>query len=246
MKTIVPAILICTLFTNVQAQNNNSAVNRVPDSFAYAQTAKALAEIAILNKDNAVAVTEANTMASEYNYKGQKTAWLDNFRASGNINSFSNTRDVNNITGQAFYPRYNIGVSVPFGIFVNQPKQTKAAYYSYQAQVENLKQAKQNMRLQVITLYYNYVRTLRLYELQEASLQDAEFATKKTEEKFGRGEVNLDDYTSATRRYNSEQAAKISMERDLMVARAELEMLLGMPLETALAQARTPRRNLNR
>lgn len=244
MKTIVTTVLLFSL-SFLQAQNTNSANrNRNADSLPPETIAKALAQIAIEN--NGVGVQEAVTKASEYNYKAQKTSWLDNFRASGNINSFTNNNNtINGITGQAFYPRYNIGVSLPFGIFVNLPKQTKASFYNYQAQLENLRMAKQDLQLQVISLYYNYVRTQKLYQLQEESLQDTEFATKKTEERFGKGEVNLDVYTAATKRYNDEQGAKVSLERDLMIGKAQLEMLLGMPLETALVNVRTTRRNVS-
>ncbi len=242
MKSIVTAASLFMLFS-LQAQvTNSSAVNRT-DTATTEAVARALADMAVENTDNSLSVQEEVTKASEYSYKAQKTAWLDNFRASGNINSFSNNRsNINELTGQAFYPRYNIGVSVPFGIFVNYPKQTKAQFHNYQAQVESLRMAKQNLRLEVITRYYNYVRTQKLYELQEEVLQDVEFATKKTEERFSKGEVNLDAYTAASARYNAERGTKVTLERDLMVAKAEMEMLLGMPLNTALIKARAVRR----
>ena len=221
------------------AQVSRTNIANGADTVPHEAIGKGLADIALENANNGVSVQEANTKASEYNYRAQKTAWIDNFRASGNINSFNNSRINDQSVGQAFYPRYNVGVSVPFGIFVNEPKRTKAQYYRYQADVENLKLAKQSLRLEVITRYYNYVRTQKLYELQEEVLQDVEFATSKTEEKFGKGEVTLDAYTAASARYNTERGQKVSLERDLMVARAELEMLLGMPLESALARTRT-------
>jgi len=239
MKSIItPVMLFMAL--GLQAQVNSSAVNRAADSPSVETLAKELAEIAVEN--NGTAVQEALTKASEFNYKAQKTSWLDNFRASGNLNGFSNRTDINGIPANAFYPRYNIGVSVPFGIFVNHPKQTKAQFYRYQAEQESLKMAKQELRLQVITAYHDFVRTQRLYQLQEEVLQDAEFATKKTEEKFGKGEVTLEAYTAATKRYNSEQVAKISLERDLAVGKAQLEILLNMPLDAAVAKARRVRR----
>jgi len=190
---------------------------------------------------------EENVKAAEYNYKAQKTAWLDQFRASGNLNEFTlkrtlggNTQDIP--LGRAFWPRYNFGVGIPFGIFTNQPKQTKVQYYRYQAEVENVKTAKQNIGLQTMTLYYDYVRTQRLYELQEEAVQDARFAYEKTEEQFSKGQVTLESYTATSRRYNTERGTKVTLEHDLEVGKAQLEALLGMPLETALRQARSTQR----
>lgn len=192
-------------------------------------------------------VGEANVKAAEYNYKVQKLSWLDNFRASGNVNEFTLDKTLGNdpYPGRAFWPRYNFGVGIPFGIFINQPRQTKVQYYRYQAEIENQKVAKQNLGLQTMTAYYNYVQTQRLNELQEEAVQDASFAFTKTEEKFSKGEVALDIYTATSRRYNAERANKVTLERDLMVNKAQLETLLGMPLEAALQQVRTGRRTIN-
>jgi outer membrane protein TolC len=237
MKTIITAAFVL-LLSSAKAQLINA------DSVQPETIAKALAQIAV--EQNGGGASAALAKAAEYNYKAQKTAWLDNFRASGNLNEFTLTgTNVNTLNGRVLYPRYNFGVSIPFGIFANHPKQTKASYYNYQAALENVKTASQSLQLQVMTLYYNYLRTQKLYQLQEASLQDAEFATKKTEEKFSKGEVNLDVYTAATKRYSTEQSTKLSLERDLLVEKAELEILLGMPLEAALSRVRSTSRNVN-
>jgi outer membrane protein TolC len=240
MRTISTAAALFLLL-NVQAQVSNTARR---DSLSTDAVAKGLAQIAIEN--NVVnSVGEANIKAAEYSYKAQKLSWLDNFRASGNLNEFTIGKTFNPndpYAGRAFYPRYNFGVGIPFGIFVNQPAQTKAQWHRYQAEVENVKAEKQNLGLQTMTTYYNYVQAQRLNELQEEAVQDAKFAFDKTEEKFSKAEVALDVYTATSRRYNTERANKVSLERDLMVTKAQLETLLGMPLEAALQQLRTGRR----
>ena len=241
MKTILITALFLFLLQSGQAQTTNSG-NR--DSQSVEAIAKGLAQIAIQN-NGAGKLYDANVKVAEYNYKAQKTAWLDNFRASGNLNEFTLGKTINPgepIPGRAFYPRYNFGVGIPFGIFTNEPKQTKAQYYRYQAEMESAAISKQNLGLQTMTAYFDYVQTQRLYELQEEALQDASFAFTKTEEKFSKGEIALDVYTATSRRYNAERAAKVSIERNLMVNKAQLETLLGMPLETALLQVKSGRR----
>lgn len=243
MKTVVTAVLFF-IYVQVQAQGGG---NVYIDSANIDAIAKGLAEIAMQNK-NIGQENEANVKAAEYNYKAQKTAWLDQFRASGNLNEFTLKRTLGASTqdiplGRAFWPRYNFGVGIPFGIFTNQPKQTKVQYYRYQAELENQRTAKQALGMQTMTLYYDYVRTQRLYELQEEAVQDASFAFTKTEEKFSKGEVPLDVYTATSKRYNTERGTKVNLEHDLMVNKTQLEALLGMPLETALQQVRGARRN---
>ena len=237
MKTLVTAFLLCMI---VQTQAQMSGLGN-SDSTSIDVVAKGLADIAMKNesRDN---VDEANIKAAEYNYKAQKTAWLDLMRFTINLNEFTVQKtlgaDPSTLPGRAFWPRYNFQVHVPFGTFTNLPKQTKVQYYHYQAEIESAKMNKQNLGLQTMTLYYDFVRTQRLYELQEEAVQDASFAFTKTEEKFSKGEVPLDVYTATNRRYNTERATKVSLEHDLLVGKAQLESLLGMPLEAALRQVR--------
>ena len=239
MKTwMMVAALFLLLHTQAQPANAGAGSDSV-DAIA-----KGLAQIAMEN-NVAGKVSEANIKVAEYNYKAQKTAWLDLFRFTVNLNEFTLQKtlgtDPENLPGRAFWPRYNLQMSLPFGTFTNLPKQTKAQYYHYQAEMEGQNVAKQNLALQTMTAYYNYVQTQRLYELQEEAVQDASFAATKTEEKFSKGEVALEVYTATSRRYNAERATKVGLERDLQVNKAQLETLLGMPLETALRQVKSGR-----
>src|SRR5438309_7730442 len=171
MKSTLTAIFFF-LILQTQAQGN-----RYSDSLDIDAIAKGLAQIAMQNTTLSRS-EEATAKATEYSYEAQKTAWLDNFRASANLNEFNIGKTFGGAypTGNALWPRYNFGVVLPFGIFTNQPKQTKVQYYRYQAEMENVKAAKQNIGLQTMTAYYDYVRTQRLYELQEEAVQDASFA----------------------------------------------------------------------
>ncbi len=240
MKIILTATALL-LLCNLNAQTANTTRR---DSLSTDAIANGLAQIAMAN-NAANKLNEANVKAAEYTYKAQKLSWLDNFRAAGNLNEYTIGKTVGGtdpLLGRAYYPRYNFGVAIPMGIFVNQPRQTKAQYYRYQAEIENQTVAKQNLGLQTMTAYYNFVQAQRLNELQEEAVQDASFAFTKTEEKFSKGEVALDVYTATSRRYNAERATKISLERDMMVSKAQLETLLGMSLETALQQVQSGRR----
>jgi outer membrane protein TolC len=151
------------------------------DSIPADSVASGLARLAMNNP--AMDQVKSLTEAAKYTYKAEKTAILDNVRISGNLNEFTITGNPNpgpfGGRGNAFFPRYNISAGIPLGIFVNRPKQMKAAFYRYQAQEDNLKVAQQEMRVQILTRYLDYVRNLKLYELQEEALQDATFAFKK-------------------------------------------------------------------
>ena len=137
------------------------------------------------------------------------------------------------------YPRYNIGVVLPLGIFVNQPKQTQVAYYKYKAEEEGLRRTKENYRLQVLAAYYNYVKDVELQAIQGEALQDAEFAYKKTEEQFGKGQTSVEIYTISSKRFNTELVNKTTLDTDTRIAKAQLEALLGMSLESAMTKTKS-------
>lgn len=200
--------------------------------------AKFLADLAV--EDIGSGVEEANVEAAKYNYLATRTSWMDRLAVSGNLNEFTikGQQNINPYGNSLVYPRYNIGVSIPLGIFVNQPKLTKVQYYNYQAELESLRRQKENYKLQVVTAYYNFISRVQLLAIQEEALRDAEFAHKNTEDRFEKGEIPLDVYTATSRKFNSEQASKTSLETEMRITKAQLEALLGMPLETAMARRR--------
>jgi outer membrane protein TolC len=233
----------------VQAQNRptNATNNRIPNA-AYSRNdslttiARGLADVAIENMGSGA---DATAEALKYDYLATKTAWADRLVVAGNLNEFT-IKGRNSFSppygNSLVYPRYNIGVTIPIGIFTNQPKQTKAAYYRYQAEVENVKRAKESYRLQVMNSYFNYTKNLQLLSLQEEALQDAEFEYTKTEDKFSKGQTTLEAYSAAGKRFNTEKVNKATLESDTRAAKAELESLLGMPYETAIARIGKSRR----
>jgi outer membrane protein TolC len=242
MKRLLLLSAFVLTMAGVHAQSTLSLGygSNATDSIPADSVASGLARLAMNNP--AMDQVRSLTEAAKYNYKAEKTAILDNVRISGNLNEFTITGNPNPTPlggrGNAFFPRYNISAGIPLGIFVNRPKQMKAAFYRYQAQEDNLKVAQQDFRMQILTRYLDYLRNLKLYELQEEALQDASFAFTKTEESFSKGEVALDVYTATSKRFNSEQVQKISLERELIIGKAELEILLGMPLNEALAKVK--------
>ncbi|HUP13688.1 MAG TPA: TolC family protein [Niastella sp.] len=234
MRLFISAFLILHLSVHAQNPLNLRYGSNPADSIPTDSIANGLARLAATNVN--LGFYQANAEAAKYDYQAMRTSWLDNLRVSGNLNEFTIQGNNAPLNRNLFYPRYNIGATLPLGLFVNQGKKNKAEFYRYQAELEAIKVQQQNLRLQVITSYLNYIRNQKLYELQEEALQDAAFAFTKTEERFSKGEVELDVYTANSKRYNQEKVAKITAERDLILSKAELETLIGMPLDAALAK----------
>lgn len=181
--------------------------------------------------------TENLAVSSEYIYKKSKTMWLNNITAIGNLNEFSinpGSAPINGLGQSTQYPRYNVGIVVPLGIFINNPKQTKSDYYQYQAAVEQVNIEKQNIRLQVITLYEDYQLNKGLQELQEEIMNDYEVIHKKNEEKFQNGQLSLESYNASNNVHNGAKIRQATLLRDGEVLKARLSIMIGMDFQQAL------------
>lgn len=174
----------------------------------------------------------------EYEFRRGKTAWLNNIQVAGNLNELSlkqgSTAAPDPIRQSTQFPRYNIGVVVPFGLFVNNGKQNKANYSRYLSMLETVKIEKQNIRKEVITTYQGYILQKQLLALQQEVLQDAKILLNKHEEDFRNEKITLETYTNTSRTYNNEQVKEINILNSIKLIEAELEALIGMRIQDAL------------
>ena len=197
--------------------------------------------IAMAMNNPQIRATENSARSLGYEYSKSKTIYLNNITLSGNLNEYSikEFSNSNIYNGATLYPRYNIGVNIPLGIFINNPKQTKADYYRYQAGVNQIDVDKAAIRRNVMLNYEEYKMNEKLVAFQQEVLQDARLLFAKYEEKFQKGEVTLETYTVASRSKNTEEVRFLNVERDLKASEAQLEALIGMRLDDALVMIRT-------
>src|SRR5690606_35646812 len=117
-----------------------------------------------------------------------KSAWLNNIVVAGNLNELSikkqDNTTVDPLRQSTQYPRYNIGASIPLGLFINNGKQTKANFYRYESFRNQIDVEKQNIRSEVLLNYETYIYNKQLLALQQEVVQDAKMLMRKQEEKF--------------------------------------------------------------
>jgi len=205
--------------------------NPMVDSVAEKLVAMAMINARVSAAENAVS-------ASEYEFKRSRTAFLNNIAIAGNLNEFSlrSSAASDPLNQSTQYPRYNIGVVLPLGLFINNGKQTKASYYRYEVAADQARIEKQNIRKEVLIQYEDYLMNKQLLALQQSSLQDAKILLSRHEEKFAEGEITLEQYTATSKQYNAEKVRVVNLIRELKVIVAELEALIGMNIEVALDQ----------
>ncbi len=232
MKLFFFLFLVC-LSNILFAQKDSMQFNPLIDTVA-----EKLVELAI--KNVRVSAAKNNSKTAEYELKRSRTAWLNNIAVAGNLNEFSISQSAtaDPLKQSTQFPRYNIGLVLPLGIFINNPKQTKASLHAYKNSVDQVKMEEQSIRKEVLILYEDYVLNKQLLSLQQASVQDYTVLVIKQEEKFSNNEISIDEYTASNKQLNLEKVRLYSIIRDLKVGVAELEALIGVNVETAIGQIR--------
>jgi outer membrane protein TolC len=174
----------------------------------------------------------------EYSYKESKTTWMNNIVAQGNLNEFSIKEGSGSdaLKQSSQYPRYNFGVSIPLGIFVNNPKATKAALLKYRSTVEQVNVERQNIRFQVLAAWQDYLMNKRLQHLQDEVVHDYEIIYIKNKDAFSKGQVTLDAFNYSSMMYHNELTKQITIESAVHVSEAKIESLIGMSLAEAFNQ----------
>ena len=222
-------------FAHSQATQKYNALNFNPaiDSIAEGLVALAMNNPSIRSAENFA-------LYNQFSYKVSKTLWLNNITAVGNLNEFSlKQNSSSNQLQYAQYPRYNFGVIIPLGIFVNNPKQSRADYYRFQAAVNQIDVEKRSIRREVLINYQDFLMNIKLRDLQQQVLHDWEVIYAKNEEKFTKGEVSLESFTNTSKMYNDELDRQVGLSSALKTAEAKLEALIGMNVYDAIQQIRS-------
>jgi hypothetical protein len=194
-----------------------------------------LIELAL--KNPAFDASAATLKSAQLELKESKTSTLNQIVISGNVNEFViNGTKINGLSAASYYPKYNIGVNIPLGMFNRQEKniaREKVKVVEAQNKL-NLREIKKT----VLIRYEDYKERKELYELQK-QITDGQYSNYVQKQKdFQSGEANdMKDLNKEYEMWIQQRASLRSKERDVEVAQLELEEIIGVPLEDAIASA---------
>jgi outer membrane protein TolC len=172
--------------------------------------------------------------AASYQINIAKSAYLGLLSAQGNINEFTinkNAATVNNVTYPVLYPKYNFSLNVPFDIFTRTKNSTKIAQENYYM-AEAMKNDKfREIKADVLTRYENYLLAKQLVEYQSRLTQGEYSSLKRAESDFAENLIKLDDLELAQKNYITEQVKSLTLQKDLNLAKIEIERVIGVKIE---------------
>ena len=178
--------------------------------------------------------------AAKYEWQTNRASLLNNLSANFNLNE--NNINVSNLATNVFYPRYNFGLNLPLGNFITKPAQSKKARAQYQGTVVLKELTTRDLRQQILTAYQDYSMYRTQLLVQEEVIRDEAESFDAMQQKFRNNTITIETFTAASRKLNETLVQRITILRNVNVARYQLEALIGMRLEDALAQIRSQRR----
>jgi outer membrane protein TolC len=174
---------------------------------------------------------------AEQDVKKAKSIWLNHVSPNFNLNEFSlaRTLGVGNI-GNSFWPRYNINLSLPLGMFAGNTSTIRKSKIALELGKLNKEVEILNIKRNIRVYYQDYISNKYLLALQESLLQDEKILLDRVNTMFENNQVDLEVFTAATKKYNDLLAKKINLLKDINYAIFNLEGILGMPLDIAISQ----------
>ncbi len=223
---LLPAILFLSQIIHAQSP----APLYRPDSLRKTDIRERLIQLAMQNP--AYEMVDRASLIATYQIKIAKSAYLGLFSAQGNINEFTISKPTYNGTQiPYYYPRYNLALNIPFDIFTRTTNNVKIARENYYITTAAKNQKFREIKADVLTRYENYLLARQLVELQ-GKVTQGEYATlKRAESDFSENLIKLDEVERVQKSYINEQAKSLTLQRDLNLAKIEIEKIIGVPIE---------------
>lgn len=166
-----------------------------------------------------------------------KSIWFNHVTPNFNLNEFTLARTLGiNTQLNSFWPRYNINLSLPLGMFAGNKSAVNKSKIAVEQAKLNQETIILNIKRNVRVYYQDYISNKYLLALQESLLQDEKILLDRVNTMFENNQVDLEVFTAATKKYNDLLAKKINLLKDINYAVYNLEEILGMPLDIAISQ----------
>lgn len=222
-------LLAVTSLATAQKVDYNAII--LPKTATEIEFAEKLVQLAWQNSPE-TEILNRQVNISNYKVKQAKRDWLSHVLVSGNLNEFNIQDFAGGTTNPvaSYYPRYNVGVAFSLGNLFNDNLKTRIQREEMQIAIQTINKEKLAVRAEVLSKYQVYTSNRELLRIKNQIMTDSYSDFKLKEQSFSRGEISLMDYNIALDRYNQQLINKVQAEKDLELARIDVERLIGMKL----------------
>lgn len=220
-------LLVIPAFVHSQSVDFNRIV--LPEHVANASFEEKLVQLAWRNHPSNQ-IKEKNVLIAKQETKIAKWRWLDEIYAAGNLNEFTiNNPDPEN-SFNTFYPRYNFGIRLSLGTFVNTPMNVRASQLRVDNSSLEINEKKMLVREQVLSGLEKVKQYYKFLRLREQIREDMLMIYKDSEKKFSTGEIDIEKYRSSVQSYYAQAEKVTEAETNFNTAKIALEGMLGVSL----------------
>ncbi|MBO9154222.1 TolC family protein [Chitinophaga sp. GCM10012297] len=192
-----------------------------------------LVELAMANPAVKVRDYERAKTVSELNKAGSN--WLNYITASANFNAVTlKLVDQAELGTQLYYPLWNVGVNVPLGSLFGKGSDVKIARRNLDIATAQQETARRQIKAMVLSKYRDYEKSKALLQLQQESVDEDQAAFEQAEAKYSTSSITYEEYNAASKRYKEGQAKIITLERDIAIAKLEVEEIIGVNLDDVI------------
>jgi outer membrane protein TolC len=186
--------------------------------------------ISLALKNAQITAADANVNIAEIARKKASSSMLSSINLGGNVNEFV----INNSPQANFYPKFNLGVTIPLDIVSKNKAEKKTADQMIIISNAQRDQIVANIRARVLVQYEIYKERKEQVELQKIAMEDDLAAYERAQKDFKEDAITLEELNKIYKASIAEKSFLAAKERDLNVAIIQMEELIGVPLQTAL------------
>lgn len=225
----LPVLILLSLFLLLKTSAQNVDYNRIilPEGVRDIEFEEKLVQLAWKNHP-ANKIVYHNLNVARYETKVASAEWLNTIRLSGNLNEFN--IDGDNVRSQ-FFPRYNVGVVIPLGIFVSTPAQVRRGKELEEIAAHNINAQKLAIRATVLKLYNDYLMHREIFNIRTQELEQTSTNFAVLEQRFKAGQEAYERYSAGLASLNQVKIARVEAETNFVNSKVSLEEYIGVRLE---------------
>ena len=186
-----------------------------------------------LQNDPLVKQTDFAIEKLELQKKYVNNSWLNLISVNGNLNELSIRQIVGSSDGEnnIFFPRYNFGLGFRVGQITGIRQEKTLLTKDIEITQINRVQRENEIRNNVKQQYYNYLIFRERYSVKRSFQELATVSFNNIEKRFSEGDVLLEQYYQAREEYFNFKVELLNAEQQFLKSKADLELLVGQPLE---------------
>ncbi len=188
-----------------------------------------LVQLAWRNHPSNKTVTQKVELAQSIRAKA-RWSWLDNIFVEGNYNEFTGKDEIDALA-RSFYPRYNVGVRLPLGTFVQTPLSAQVANDQVLISEFEVNAKKLEVRENVLLAVERLKERFKVVKLRERIQEDYFLMYQSSEKKFKAGEITLETYRGTSQAYYLKEEEIIQARSVFNQQRIALEAMIGVELK---------------